>query len=116
MSNNAVVGPLIYNCCFARNHFCRREDGLVSPAPSYGLDWFEGAIASPDRVLQDFIHAVNPSNSTVNSFRCLDNHLPENAPRDLTRPSSDWAPEAVQCIALLHSNGALMIISFSSTL
>lgn len=42
-----------------------REDGLVSPAPSYGLDWFEGAIASPDRVLQDFIHAVNPSNSTV---------------------------------------------------
>lgn len=37
----------------------------MSPAPSYGLDWFEGAIAQPDKVLQDFIHAVNPSNSSV---------------------------------------------------
>ena len=48
--------------------FCCREDGLVSPAPSYGLDWFEGAIARPDQVLQDFVHAVNPANSSVRSL------------------------------------------------
>ena len=43
----------------------------MSLAPSYGLDWFEGAIAQPDKVLQDFIHAVNPSNSSARNSHCF---------------------------------------------
>jgi hypothetical protein len=38
-----------------------REDGLISPSPNYGLDWFEGAIAKPDAVLQDFYTAFHPT-------------------------------------------------------
>ena len=34
-----------------------REDGLVSP--SGGLDWFEGAIAHPEGVLQDLATALS---------------------------------------------------------
>ena len=45
--------------------FCGREDGLVSPAPAYGLAWFESAIARPDTVLQDFAAAVNPTQFPV---------------------------------------------------
>ncbi|KAK9815804.1 hypothetical protein WJX72_009772 [[Myrmecia] bisecta] len=36
-----------------------REDGLISPTG--GLDWFEGAIAQPDKVLLDFRKAVAPA-------------------------------------------------------
>lgn len=46
---------------FMRNAQVYREDGLIGPAPSYGLDWFEGAIARPDLVLSDFAAAVTPS-------------------------------------------------------
>merc|ERR1712130_575825 len=51
------------NYTFLRNNTVYREDGLASPAPSYGLDWFEGALARPDLVLQDFVHAVDPTSS-----------------------------------------------------
>ncbi|KAK9815192.1 hypothetical protein WJX73_010478 [Symbiochloris irregularis] len=46
---------------FLRTSQVFREDGLIGPAPSYGLDWFEGAIARPDLVLGDFAAAVAPS-------------------------------------------------------
>ena len=38
-----------------------REDGLISPSPNFGLDWFEGAIAKPDAVLKDFYTAFHPT-------------------------------------------------------
>ena len=38
-----------------------REDGLLSPSPNFGLDWFEGAVAKPDQVLQDFYTAYHPT-------------------------------------------------------
>ncbi len=41
-----------------------REDGLISPSPNFGLDWFEGAIPKPDQVLLDFYTAYHPT-STV---------------------------------------------------
>lgn len=40
----------------------------MSPAPSYGLDWFEGAIARPDQVLQDFARAVNQTKFAVSHY------------------------------------------------
>ena len=38
-----------------------REDGLISPSPNFGLDWFEGAIPKPDQVLRDFYTAYHPN-------------------------------------------------------
>ena len=74
----SYYSPLNLFHCILKSELNFREDGLVSPAPSYGLDWFEGAIAQPDKVLQDFIHAVNPSNSSVRPS----SHLPSGQCRN----------------------------------
>ena len=37
----------------------------MGQGPSYGLDWFEGALARPDLVLQDFAAAVRPDSYPV---------------------------------------------------
>ena len=47
-----------------------REDGLVGPGPSFGLDWFEGAIVRPDLVLEDFAAAVDTALSPVGCYFC----------------------------------------------
>ena len=41
----------------------------MGQAPSYGLDWFEGAYTRPDLVLQDFAAAVRPASYPVHP-RC----------------------------------------------
>jgi hypothetical protein len=46
---------------FLKNQAVFREDGLLSNGTSgYGLDWFEGALIRPDKVLTDMVRAVQP--------------------------------------------------------
>ena len=40
-----------------------REDGLLSA--SFGMDWFEGALLNPAKVLADVIRAVRPDIAEV---------------------------------------------------
>ena len=57
-----------YKCIDNADTLAHREDGLASPAPNYGLDWYEGAIVRPDQVLLDFAQAVNPTSFPVSTL------------------------------------------------
>jgi len=52
-------------CCLCR---VLREDGLISSTG--GLDWFEGAIAHPERVLTDLNTALGAPTSQVDPCPC----------------------------------------------
>lgn len=52
-------------CCSRR---VLREDGLISSTG--GLDWFEGAIAHPERVLKDLNTALGAPTSQVGLSSC----------------------------------------------
>ena len=42
-----------------------REDGIISATG--GLDWFEGAIARPDKILKDLVRALSPEKTQASS-------------------------------------------------
>eukprot|EP00898_Chlorokybus_atmophyticus_P008925 jgi/Chlat1/9033/Chrsp94S08353 len=103
----AVYGfPVDSPLKFIRNKGVLRFDGLVSPGG--GLDWFEGAIATPDAVLGNFITFLHPTSS-----------LAANAPRNLwfrnaTQPAS--TSDIVTASNCTSINGPLQTPVFSCQL
>ncbi|KAF9907646.1 hypothetical protein EC991_010766 [Linnemannia zychae] len=56
---------------FIKNKAVFREDGLVNPQD--GRDWFGGAVAMDDAVLQDLIRAVHPELFEINQYNWIRN-------------------------------------------
>ncbi|KAG0367182.1 hypothetical protein BGX24_003343 [Mortierella sp. AD032] len=56
---------------FIQNKAVFREDGLVNP--QNGRDWFGGAVAMDDAVLQDVIRAVHPDLFKINQYNWIRN-------------------------------------------
>ncbi|KAF9133323.1 hypothetical protein BGW39_010027 [Mortierella sp. 14UC] len=56
---------------FIKNKAVFREDGLVNP--QNGRDWFGGAVAMDDAVLQDLIRAVHPELFRIDQYNWIRN-------------------------------------------
>ncbi|KAF9542790.1 hypothetical protein EC957_001688 [Mortierella hygrophila] len=56
---------------FIQNKAVFREDGLVNP--NDGRDWFGGAVAMDDAVLQDLVRAVHPELFTISQYNWIRN-------------------------------------------
>ncbi|KAG0276618.1 hypothetical protein BGZ95_007289 [Linnemannia exigua] len=56
---------------FIQNEAVFREDGLVNP--QNGRDWFGGAVAMDDAVLQDLIRAVHPDLFKIDQYNWIRN-------------------------------------------
>ncbi|KAG0294565.1 hypothetical protein BGZ96_000913 [Linnemannia gamsii] len=65
---------------FIQNKAVFREDGLVNP--NNGRDWFGGAVAMDDAVLQDLVRAVHPELFKISQYNWIRN-IAKNEPEQL---------------------------------
>ncbi|KAG9065334.1 hypothetical protein KI688_002659 [Linnemannia hyalina] len=68
LSTTAAPGSTLK---FIQNKAVFREDGLVNP--NDGRDWFGGAVAMDDAVLQDLVRAVHPELFTISQYNWIRN-------------------------------------------
>ncbi|KAF8934132.1 hypothetical protein BGZ58_005921 [Dissophora ornata] len=88
---------------FIQNKAIYREDGIINP--NDGRDWFSGAVAMDDAVLQDLVRAVHPdalpSNVGYNWLRNIaknETRLVETSANCATTDSNKALPDrAIQC-------------------
>ncbi|KAG0216378.1 hypothetical protein BGX28_002848 [Mortierella sp. GBA30] len=74
---------------FIQNKAIYREDGLVNP--NDGRDWFSGAVAMDDAVLQDIIRAVHPE--------VLPSDVPYNWIRNIAKGETKRTLTSADCIS-----------------
>lgn len=68
LSTTAAPGSTLK---FIQNKAVFREDGLVNP--NNGRDWFGGAVAMDDAVLQDLVRAVHPELFKISQYNWIRN-------------------------------------------
>jgi hypothetical protein len=65
---------------FIQNKAVFREDGLANP--NNGRDWFGGAVAMDDAVLQDLVRAIHPELFKISQYNWIRN-IAKNEPQQL---------------------------------